>query len=125
MYDKQGLIGPANYSAQDSLRQMAAEQAERSRYSDMPPPSPVTTGGRSELASALDAQERATHELLAIVDVLTQKLAPVLSPTPEKDCAGSGERGYGSQIAGCIASNTTSVRSAIGRLSSLVRDLAV
>ena len=124
MYDRLQQVGACNSATeleQSSLRRLAQiTGGDGPRTLAAPVPN-----GRSEMASALEQQEKATYDLMEVVRMLADKLSPVLVPRPETGGSSAGEPAYGSQIATCLQTNTHQIRAASEMLARLVRDLAV
>ena len=126
MYDRPMAISGGSAGACGPSKQWDAEEAiERASMISSFKPLGPPTNGRGEIASALDAQEKVTHELMEVAHALAKKLQPVLAPRPEADGAGTPNEGYGSSLANCVQQNTDRVRSASRLLSTLIRDLAI
>lgn len=136
MYDKPSTA-PGNYrlgEPEQDARESAAVKLEyeMARQSGViggacgSPAMPIQArNGRGEVAMALEAQENTTHQLLQVVEMLSHKLQPVLSPSPASDKTRGEGCGYGSAIATCVEQNTARIRQAAERIAVLVNDLAI
>lgn len=80
---------------------------------------------RGELATALEAQEKATHELMEVVRHLGSRLSPVLSSRPDDPTGKEADCAFSSAAASCAHENTKRIRLATAMVSALIRDLAL
>jgi len=81
--------------------------------------------GRSEIAHQLDAGEKAGHVLHQLVELLEQRLRPILSaPPPTGDGAGS-QPIHSTQIGECLARNNALIGTGLERLRAIIDRIAL
>ena len=96
---------------------------ENSQY--VPGATPVALPLKSEIASAVSAQEQAVGALLETLSELRTRLSPVLMPIPTNSADKRCNPGYGSPLANAIGDHTARLEDARAFVTAILSELAV
>ena len=83
------------------------------------------TPSTGELFNILEEQEKETHRLNEMVELLTARLRPVLLPDQSDPVQPSSIRSYGSPLANIVQTNTLCLAESCRRIESIIKLLAL
>lgn len=126
MYDRVNQAEQCGYVGLNPImRKQSAFEEERAMTT---PGDPIrAVSGRSEIASALEQQEKLSSVLHDVLSALEQKLQPVYASVPEpgRTDPASAPMPCATTIGSCISQNSDRILTAIHRVQMLTRGIQI